>query len=231
MTMIPDNLVWAALTGPQRDFAELRGAAGRYLPGLSPLAAVRDWDDASAWADLAALAGPGQIVTLAGAGARVPRGWELLGSGDGYQMTARDVAALDSAGVLRLGPDDVPDMLDLVERTRPGPLAPRAVEIGTFLGLRREGALVAMAGERIRVPGWTEIGTVCTDPAMRGQGLASTLVRALTGLIRERGDEAFLHVNEANAGALRLYERLGFVTRAKTGFLAARVPGDRRASD
>ncbi|SNY64675.1 GNAT family N-acetyltransferase [Paractinoplanes atraurantiacus] len=230
MTSIPDNLVWAALTGPQRAHAEIRGGAARYLSGYSPLAAVRDWDDERAWDDLAALAGPG-IVTLAGVGARVPAGWELLGSGDGYQMTARDVAAGSLDGVERLGPGDVPEMLDLVERTKPGPLAPRAVELGTFLGVRRGGKLAAMAGERIRVPGWTEIGTVCTDDSYRGQGLAGTLVRALTGVVRGRGDEVFLHVNQGNTGALRLYEKLGFLTRATTGFLAARVPGDRRESD
>ncbi|XVV08828.1 GNAT family N-acetyltransferase [Actinoplanes sp. CA-131856] len=228
---VPANLVWAALTGPQKDFAEIRGGAGRYLPGYSPLVAVRDWDDERAWDDLAALAGPGAVVTLAGIGARVPDGWELLGSGDGYQMTAQDVVAGDLSGVEKLGPADVPEMLDLVERTKPGPLAPRAVELGTFLGIRRDGKLVAMAGERIRVPGWTEIGTVCTDDPYRGQGLASTLVRSLTGVVRGRGEEAFLHVNQGNTGALRLYGKLGFTTRATTGFLAARVPGNRRESD
>ncbi|MEU8819009.1 GNAT family N-acetyltransferase [Actinoplanes sp. NPDC048796] len=231
MNSVPDNLVWAALTGPQHDFAEIRGGAGRYRPGYSPLVAVRDFGDEQAWDDLASLAGPGAVVTLAGVGARVPSTWTSLGGGDGYQMTASGVAAAGLDGMERLAPADVPDMLDLVERTKPGPLAPRAVELGTFLGVRREGKLVAMAGERIRVPGWTEIGTVCTDDSYRRQGLASGLVRALIGLIRARGEEAFLHVNQGNAGALRLYEQMGFSKRATTGFLAARVPGNRRESD
>jgi GNAT superfamily N-acetyltransferase len=79
-------------------------------------------------------------------------------------------------------------MLDLVARTRPGPFLARTPHLGTYLGIRRGGALVAMAGERMRPPGWTEISAVCTDPAHRGQGLAARLVRAVALVVRERGD-------------------------------------------
>ena len=89
-----------------------------------------------------------------------------------------------------LGAADVPEMLDLVERTQPGPFLARTVELGTYLGIRRDGRLVAMAGERLHPPGFTEISAVCTDAAYRGQGLATRLVRAVAAGIRRRGRDA-----------------------------------------
>ncbi|GAA2069622.1 hypothetical protein GCM10009801_19580 [Streptomyces albiaxialis] len=119
----------------------------------------------------------------------------------------------DGTGAVELGPDDVPEMLDLAARTRPGPFWPRTRELGTYLGVRERGALVAMAGERLRPPGWTEISAVCTAPEARGRGHAARLVRALVAGIVRRGERPFLHAADANTGALALYERLGFTTR------------------
>ena len=115
-------------------------------------------------------------------------------------------------------------MLALVERTRPGPFLPRTIELGTYLGVRDDGVLVAMAGERLHPPGWTEISAVCTDPAARGRGLATRLVRALVHGIRARGEQPFLHAAADNP-AIGLYESLGFRHRRGVTFAAARVPG------
>ena len=108
-------------------------------------------------------------------------------------MDGSGLAVRADPEAVRLGPADVPEMLDLVARTEPGPFVPRTIALGTYLGIRRGGALVAMAGERMRPPGWGEISAVCTDPAHRGQGLAGRLVRAVGAVIRERGDVPFLH--------------------------------------
>ena len=118
-------------------------------------------------------------------------------------------------------------MLDLVARTEPGPFAPRTIELGTYLGIRRDGALVAMAGERLRVPGLTEISAVCTDPGHRGQGLASRLIRAVAAGIRRRGETPFLHVAGSNINAIRLYESTGFKVRTAITFAAVRTPAYR----
>jgi predicted GNAT family acetyltransferase len=117
-------------------------------------------------------------------------------------------------------------MLDLVARTQPGPFRPRTIEMGTYLGIRRGGALVAMAGERLHPPGWTEISAVCTDPAFRRQGLASRLVLAVAAGIRARGETPFLHAAASNTTAIRVYEALGFRLRRRTTFATLRVPAD-----
>ena len=98
--------------------------------------------------------------------------------------------------------------------------------MGAYLGIRDgDGALVAMAGERLHPPGWTEISAVCTDPSARGRGLATRLVRALAHGSRQRGETPFLHCAATNRGAIGLYESLGFRLRRSVDFAAARVPG------
>ena len=125
---------------------------------------------------------------------------------------------------VRLTAADVPEMLDLIARTRPGPFRPRTIEMGVYLGIRRDGRLVAMAGERLHPPGWTEISAVCTDPAFRRRGLATRLVRAVAAGIRARGETPFLHAAADNTEAIRLYESLGFRLRREVMFGTVRVP-------
>jgi ribosomal protein S18 acetylase RimI-like enzyme len=117
-----------------------------------------------------------------------------------------------------LGAADNPDMLDLAARTKPGPFTRDTRLLGTYLGIHRNGTLVAMAGERMHPEGWTEISAICTDPAARGQGLASRLIAAVVHGIRERGETPFLHVAARNENAVRLYEATGFVRRREVVF-------------
>jgi ribosomal protein S18 acetylase RimI-like enzyme len=157
-----------------------------------------------------------------------PAGWSAGEAVAGVQLVARTLRTAADPEAVPLGAADVPEMLDLVARTRPGPFLPRTVEMGRYVGIRRGGALVAMAGERLHPPGWTEISAVCTDAAYRGTGLATRLVRHVAAGIEARGDVPFLHAAAANAPAIRLYEELGFVLRRRTVFRPLRVP-ERRA--
>ena len=118
----------------------------------------------------------------------------------------------------------MPEILDLVARTQPGPFRPRTIELGTYLGIRRDGALVAMAGERLHPQGWTEISAVCTDPAYRGQGLATRLVSAVGAGIADRGDRVLLHAAAHNVTAIGLYLSIGFRLRRVTTFNSVTVP-------
>ncbi|MBZ6247489.1 GNAT family N-acetyltransferase [Streptomyces olivaceus] len=219
-----DNAVWAALTGPHAALAERVGKAARYPADVGVFAAVEDPADPAAWADLHRLLGPGAAVALPGV-RFVPPGWRTSGDVPGVQLVDTALRAEPDPGAVRLGPADVPEILDLVARTRPGPFLPRTVLLGTYLGIRHRGRLVALAGERLRLPGWTEISAVCTDPAHRGRGLATRLVRAVAAGIRERGDTPFLHAAASNTGAVALYESLGFTLRRHTDFRQVRTPG------
>jgi predicted GNAT family acetyltransferase len=140
-------------------------------------------------------------------------------------MVAADVEGAHEAEVLTAA--DVPEVLDLVTRTKPGPFLPRTIEFGRYLGIRRNGRLVSMAGERMRGPGWTEISAVCTDDAYRGQGLAARVVRAVAAGIAGRGETALLHVDRKNSSAIRFYENLGFTVRAEMDFVLLEAGGGR----
>jgi ribosomal protein S18 acetylase RimI-like enzyme len=221
-----DNPAWSSLTGPHAHFAERRGNVLRYPVDVSPFVALPLEPDAADWNDIAALAGPGTLVPLAGVAVPPPDGWEVVMRLAGVQLVDDGIAAAPDDEAVRLEEKDVPEMLDLVERTKPGPFLPRTIELGTYLGIRRDGALVAMAGERLHPPGWTEISAICTDQAFRGQGLATRLVHAVAAGIRERGETPFLHAAADNTNAIRLYESLGFRLRRSATFLAARVPAE-----
>jgi len=115
-------------------------------------------------------------------------------------------------------------MLALAELTQPGPFGMRTHEMGTYLGIRREGKLVAMAGERLRVPGYTEISAVCTHPEHTGKGYARTLMGILIEQIRQRGERPLLHVRHDNTRAVELYQRMGFSERVLLHLLVVRKP-------
>jgi ribosomal protein S18 acetylase RimI-like enzyme len=220
-----DNATWASMSGAHRHLAEFVGRAARYHHDVAPFVGLADTADPRAWEDLAQLVGPGNVFTLAGV-AELPDSWR--GGSDsmaGVQLVATTLRGEQDPEAVPLGPADVPAMLDLVKRTRPGPFLPRTVEMGSYVGIRRDGALVAMAGERLRPPGWTEISAVCTDPAYRGQGLATRLMRHVAAGIGARGDTPFLHAAAANTSAVKLYESIGFAVRRTTVFRRVQVPG------
>jgi ribosomal protein S18 acetylase RimI-like enzyme len=219
-----DHPVWTSLAGPHSHLAESKGQTSRYPIDVSPFVGTRPGGDGQVWNDLAALVGAGGVVPLAGAGLAPPAGWEVAMRIVGVQMVDVALQAEEDAEAVRLRPDDVADMLALVGRTKPGPFLARTIEMGNYLGIRRDGILVAMAGERLHPPGWTEISAVCTDDAYRGQGLATRLVRAVVGGIRSRQERAFLHATASNVNAIRLYQAIGFALRREVVFQAVRVP-------
>ncbi|MFB4271545.1 GNAT family N-acetyltransferase [Nonomuraea sp. GTA35] len=223
-----DDPVRASLLGAHAHLAERRGRVLRYPLDVSPFLSMPHDPGPADWQDAAALAGEGGDVPLNDPAAVPPAGWEEAKNIPGVQLTGERVTGRHDPGVVRLGPADVPEMLGLVERTKPGPFLPRTVELGVYLGIRLGGALVAMAGERLHPPGWTEISAVCTDPRHRGRGLATRLVLAVAAGIRDRGETPFLHASAANTRAIRLYERLGFRLRRTTEFRTVRVPARAR---
>lgn len=218
------NPVPAALAGPLRAFGDRRGRAARFDPDVCPFAGLPLDPDEQDWHDLAALAGPGQTLVLTGPGIAAPQDWESVRPLVGVQMDGSAVAAVADPDAVELGESDREQMAGLVERTVPGPWGPRTRELGSYLGIRHGTELVAMAGERMRVPGWTEISAVCTDPSVRGRGYAERLIRAVAAGIVARGDRPLLHAAAANENALRLYRRMGFVLSRPMHFDLIRTP-------
>lgn len=220
-----DNPVWHALTGPHETVAERRFGASRYVPDVAAFSAVPDEPAASTWDDLRDLVGAGRVAVLFVKPRFVPDGWEQVFAIPTSQMVAGDVDGSPAAGVELLGPDDVPEMLELVARTHPGPFERRTVELGDYIGVRDDaGGLVAMAGMRLHPPGYTEISAVCTDEHVRGRGLATALVRDLVARIRDRGETPMLHVMTTNVTAISVYHGLGFTVRREQDVIGLRAP-------
>jgi ribosomal protein S18 acetylase RimI-like enzyme len=226
-----DDPVWHALTGPHRRFAvkpndaeEEAARAYRYRADVAPFAALRDVTDAQAWRELAGLCGPQGRAALEASGSRgaisAPANWTLTNVFLLAQMIAPADAVTPGASptstesIVALGIRDAAEMIALAELTRPGPFGALTVEMGGYLGVRRAGRLVAMAGRRMHLPGWIEISAVCTHPGHRGQGLSRMLTAAVETAIRQQGHRAFLHVLHENTAAIQLYRGLGFTTRA-----------------
>jgi ribosomal protein S18 acetylase RimI-like enzyme len=208
-----DNPVYAALRGPHAAFAEVRGRARRYPVDVAPFLGLPSPPSTRDWRDAEALVAPGSYAGVRIGSAALPDDWQAVQTFDLVQMLGEQVAGVDCAEAVALGASDVPEMLELVAQTEPGPFLGRTIELGDYLGIRRGGALVAMAGERFHLDGWTEISAVCTGPDHRGRGLASQLVGALAAGIQLRSQRVFLHVLSTNTGAIGLYEKLGFRVR------------------
>ncbi|GAA3846099.1 GNAT family N-acetyltransferase [Saccharothrix violaceirubra] len=219
-----DHAAWESLHGGHARFAQWHGQVVRYDPEVAPFLALPPESDADVWRDVAEFAGPGGVVSVNLAAFSAPADWEIVEDIEGVQLVDDGVVPEPFPEAVRLGPADVPEIIDLVERTRPGPFRKRTIELGTYLGVRDNGRLVALAGERMNPPGWREISAVCTDPAYRGRGLATRLVLAVAAGIRERGETPLMHALASNVNAIRLYESLGFRLRRRSRIVAVRVP-------
>src|SRR5277367_3427264 len=208
-----DNPAYSALCGPHARLALVSGRARRYPVDVAPFLALPSPPSPQDWRDAATLVAPGTFVGVRYGDTELPAGWQTVDTFDLVQMIGERITGVDCSEAIPLGAADVPEMLELVAQTEPGPFLTRTIELGDYLGIRRDGALVAMAGERFRLDGWTEISAVCTHPNHRGQGLASALVGALIAAIQLRSQRVFLHVLSTNTGAIGLYEELGFCVR------------------
>ena len=123
-----------------------------------------------------------------------------------------------------LGEADGAEMLALATLTVPGPFFEKTHRLGDFIGIKHDGRLVAMAGERMKPHGFTEVSGVCTHPDFRGLGYAGALMRVVTQRILESGEQAFLHVYAAHSATIALYETLGFRVRTTVTYTVVDRP-------
>lgn len=208
-----DDPVWHALTGPHRVHALGSGRARLYPREMAPFSAIADPGEA-AHADLAASLASGMEARLFRPSIEaVPKGWVELASFPMLQMVALRPPDAQASDAVILSAADTSAMLDLVAETKPGPFGRLTPSMGRYVGIRQDGKLVAMAGERLRVDGHVELSAICVHPRARGQGHARSVTQHLMRLAFTDGEVPFLHVRPDNIAAVSLYQQLGFATR------------------
>ena len=207
--------MWSALSGPHRSLAGRLDNLVWYPPSIAPFVAIPSADVLPDLESAHALGLADQAYFVGECPKSLPDGWRFVSSSNVLQLfpTATLTESGEDAGIV-LGETDRAAMRELTQIAFPDFFRERTHELGVYLGIYDGARLVAMAGERLALPGLQEISGVCTHPDFAGRGHARRLTRALLCRHRRRGVGSFLHVSEGNAGARRLYESMGFVTRA-----------------
>lgn len=212
-----DRPIWNALTGRQAHLTIREGDAVRIRPDVGVFAAAAEPD---ATGDLAAIIGryPG-VGFLEAEGsplaAWTPPGAEVTLRAALAQMVATTVTPGPTVDWIPLGDADAAEVYELAMLTKPGPFRPRTFDFGGYIGVREQGRLIAMAGTRLRVEGFSEVSAVCTHPDHRGRGLAKALMREVVGRILDEGDACFLHAFADRTATIALYRSLGFEIRQR----------------
>ena len=208
-----DNPIWSALHAQHRALAQAHGVAVRYPREVAPFLAVPH-AEVEAGDALDVLVPPGDTVYGVGPAPRVPDGWTVKGPFVLSQMQhTTPQPEVPGPEILPLDETARADILELAALVYPHYFRPRTPELGRYFGIRLDGRLAAMIGERMAVGPWREVSAVCTHPDYTGRGLARRLLVALSNDLLARGEQPFLHVSRENPRAGELYLRNGYQER------------------
>lgn len=216
MTHILDRPVWSALQTGHAALAEGGEKAKRYPPSVVPFGASADNSTESLEA-LQNLPAAGEVMAIVEAGpVMIPAGLQIVSEATLVQMVAEQpYPRISDSRIEPLTEADAQDMLDLAMLTKPGPFTLRAQSLGTFWGMKIDGRLVAMGGQRLRQTSFGELSGLCTHPDFQGRGFGKLLFRFVAGEISVRGETVYLHAYTANTAAISLYTALGFRLRSE----------------
>jgi predicted GNAT family acetyltransferase len=215
MTDLPEELfsnpVWHALQTKHSHFAMTAGDACRCPADVAPFAAVAS-ASTTAMQQLASLLTPGESVWIVGEDCPLVPGLDLTKTLKCLQMVLPDEVdpPAPTADIVGLSDADVPEMVALITLAFPGFFRDRTYQMGSYYGVRVDGELAAMGGERLMLEGYPEISGVCTHPEHRGKGYAASLIWEVVRKHRRDRDVSWLHVASSNEHAIELYRRLGF---------------------
>jgi predicted GNAT family acetyltransferase len=214
MSHILDRPVWNALNTRHAALAQGGDLAKRYAPSIHPFAASRD-ESLESLRALAEIASPGEtLIFLQADEVVLPPGFTATATALAVQMIAeRHMPLIEDERIGKLGEADAADMLELATLTKPGPFTLKAQALGDFWGIRENGRLIAMAGERLKQDGLTELSGVCVHPDFQGKGFGRVVTLYAAGKIFTKGERPFLHTYASNSVAIGLYESIGFRLR------------------
>jgi ribosomal protein S18 acetylase RimI-like enzyme len=218
-----DNPFWSALDTIHRGIALRVGDVARYPADHAPFLGVARADADVAAALDALVAADETVLVLGVAPARLPAGWRLEPLEDLAQLACdAPIAVADGPEIVEMGEADRADVLALTALVYPHYFRERTMDLGRYIGIRRDGRLAAMAGERLGTPLHREMSAICTHPDFNGHGHARRLTARLTNDTIAAGQGPFLHVSQRNVRAKALYERLGYRLRRTIPFWSLR---------
>ena len=218
MDHILDNMIWNAITTGNSDIAIINGDVGCFLPDIAPFAGMKVFNEANL-GKLYEFIPTNQRIAISSLNKmdHDEKKWKLLQPMDVTQMVyERSVSTFttrNSAMIVPLAEEHIPQMIELTALTRPGPFLEQTIRFKNYFGIFIEERLAAMTGQRMHPAPYMEVSAVCTHPDFRGQGYAKALMLRVMKKILDNSFIPFLHVLSNNINAIDLYKSIGFRTR------------------
>ncbi|GIF76936.1 GNAT family N-acetyltransferase [Asanoa siamensis] len=151
-------------------------------------------------------------LSLGAGDALAPAYTRVLDGGPHHKMALAGAPVGPAEGE-PLSPADEPELTALYADAYPENwFDRRMLETGQYVGVRRAGRIVAVAGVHVWSPTYrvSAIGNVTVHPDHRGQGLAQRVTAALCHRLRATTDVITLNVKADNTAAITAYRRIGF---------------------
>lgn len=209
-----DNPVWYSLAESHQNLALIYNKTHFYNPDYCSFGAFNEIPNNGE--DLVAYATLVPSFFIFGTKPNIPQSLQFKDELMCLQMIVRNKINLTYTDkIIKLNKNHREAVLALVKIVYPEYFKSKTADLGNYYGIFKDNQLVAITGERMQMDNFIEISAVITHPEHTGKGYAKQLVAHTANTIFDQNKIPFLHVAEANIGAVKLYEKLGFITRTK----------------